>query len=83
MSFVINHLHRTAVWMHIRDFTTILGKKLPQCEVCRKSCASNADLVRHRRKHTGEKPFNCDFCDKSFVHTGGLNKHIRNIHRVI
>lgn len=33
------------------------------------------------RKHTGEKPLNCEFCGKNFALPSSLQKH-RNLHSV-
>ena len=41
--------------------------------------SSNSELIDHRRLHTGEKPFKCDWngCGRSFSRNGTLIDHRR------
>ncbi|KAM4745508.1 uncharacterized protein FYW61_013470 [Anableps anableps] len=49
---------------------------LSPCKVCGRFFARNY-LNQHIRTHTGEKPFSCLTCGKSFSERGNLSKHIR------
>lgn len=55
------------------------SKKLPclYCPDCNKLCKSNSELKRHRRMHTGERPFTCEECNKRFNYKSSLLEHLR------
>ncbi|XP_005098108.1 zinc finger protein 728 [Aplysia californica] len=62
--------------------STIQAKYLKRyvCEVCDKAFSSNSDLKTHRRTHSGETPFKCDYCERSFKQRGHRKLHIQVAH---
>ncbi|XP_052761836.1 zinc finger protein 226-like [Mya arenaria] len=58
--------------------TYIEGKKRYMCEVCHYICPDNWKLQLHRRKHTGERPYICDICEKTYKTAQNLKNHVKN-----
>jgi uncharacterized Zn-finger protein len=46
-----------------------------RCSFCKKSFKWHSHWKSHERIHTGEKPFKCEICGKSFVRSDGLQCH--------
>lgn len=47
---------------------------------CNKSFTRSEHLARHRRKHTGERPFSCPHCSKNFSRLDNLRQHKQTVH---
>ncbi|XP_057658446.1 gastrula zinc finger protein XlCGF57.1-like isoform X1 [Diorhabda carinulata] len=56
----------------INDLNT--SKNLFQCNM--KTFSQTSDFKRHLCSHTGEKPFKCDICSKSFLRKFHLIQHL-------
>lgn len=50
------------------------------CVICQKEFSSQHDFVVHRRRHTGERPFQCSRCLESFASASALLLHRNSMH---
>ena len=63
----------------LREHVTNVGGGKYPCQNCEKSFKKPSDLKRHRRTHTGERPFSCkvEGCGKSFSLKSTLDDHLK------
>ena len=51
------------------------------CSICGKILKNARNLALHNRTHTGERPYQCDYCDYAATQSSSLKRHIVNVHR--
>uniref|UniRef100_H2ZC42 C2H2-type domain-containing protein n=1 Tax=Ciona savignyi TaxID=51511 RepID=H2ZC42_CIOSA len=74
----VNDLNLQIESVHSKEVES--GKKNYQCLKCSFSSNYAGNLRVHMRRHTGEKPFHCEFCGRPFSDKSNLNSHKRRKH---
>ncbi|GAB1604932.1 transcription factor E4F1-like [Argonauta hians] len=47
-------------------------------EGCTYAFKTKGSLIRHMRRHTGERPYTCDMCKRTFTESGALSRHLKS-----
>ncbi|XP_009469093.1 PREDICTED: zinc finger and BTB domain-containing protein 8A-like [Nipponia nippon] len=63
------------------NFTSDLPRMRFKCPFCTHTVKRRADLKRHLRCHTGERPYPCEACGKRFTRLEHLRNHFQTIHQ--
>lgn len=63
-----------------RTVKRLMLKKRFICPYCGKCFERSGHLERHKRIHTGERPYRCELCGKRFNQKCSLKEHLK-IHR--
>jgi len=64
-----------------RHLKTVHSEIAPHfCSTCRKCFKQRQDLRKHSRTHTGERPYACSHCDKTFTTSSNRSLHTRTVH---
>lgn len=51
--------------------------QLHKCELCAYETPVSSRFKTHMRKHTNERPFQCDICPKNFLYKQNLENHVK------
>lgn len=56
--------------------THYMDSKEHSCDICHKQFDSANSVMRHKRSHTGDRPYICKICGWGFNLSGNLNQHL-------
>lgn len=65
---------------HTKHKSTVDIQKSYQCVECGKCFKLKDSYLRHTRIHRDERPFTCHVCGKQFRDSGGLSRHLKDVH---
>ena len=67
-------------WYQYADDEYAIPDKPFECKHCFYRSTTKNSLLRHIRKHTGERPYKCSFCNYAAIQSSDVQKHIRRRH---
>ncbi|XP_022913503.2 zinc finger protein 32-like [Onthophagus taurus] len=73
-------LYKTVLNKHLRNCHHENNQRYFECNVCGVRKNLKFQLTEHMRVHTGERPYKCKFCPKSFTQSSSVTTHIRSVH---
>lgn len=80
---IINLLHKERLLILTSDLYFSVTDDLPRmrfkCPFCTHTVKRRADLKRHLRCHTGERPYPCEACGKRFTRLEHLRNHFQTV----
>ncbi|XP_022911123.1 zinc finger protein OZF-like isoform X2 [Onthophagus taurus] len=73
-------LYKAVLDRHIKQHNNLCEKQVFECNVCGLQTKLKCKLMEHMRIHTGERPFKCLFCNKTFTQSSTLSTHVKGVH---